>query len=75
MTFFVDQDTETLFDEPEWLLPFDAMKVGDSFFVPTLRPARMVYMIETAAKRAKIRVKVSAMSKDGLLGVRVWRTG
>jgi len=75
MTFFVDQDTETLFDEPEWLLPFDAMKIGDSFFVPTLRPARMVYTVETAAKRAKVRVKVSAASKDGLLGVRVWRTG
>lgn len=59
--------------EPEWWLPFDAMNVGDSFFVPTLKPAEMIYIVDTRAKVAKVRVKAYASSKDGLLGVRVWR--
>lgn len=59
--------------EPEWWLPFDAMNVGDSFFIPTLKPAEMIYIVDTRAKVAKVRVKAYAASKDGLLGVRVWR--
>ena len=60
--------------EPEWLFPFDGMEVGDSFFIPTLRPAEMIYIIDTCSKRAKVRVKSYAYTKDGCLGVRVWRT-
>jgi hypothetical protein len=59
--------------EPEWLLPFEFMRVGDSFFVPTLKPAEMIYQIDSAAKRAKVKVKIYTSSKDGCLGVRVWR--
>lgn len=59
--------------EPEWLLPFDAMSVGDSFFIPTLQPAQMIYVIDTRAKVAGVKVKTFATAKDGLLGVRVWR--
>lgn len=61
--------------EPEWILPFDGMNVGDSFFIPTLKPAEMVYIVDTRAKVAKIRVRVYTTTKDGCLGVRVWRTG
>lgn len=59
--------------EPEWILPFEFMRVGDSFFVPTLKPAEMIYNIDSAAKRAKVKVKIYTSSKDGCLGVRVWR--
>ena len=59
--------------EPVWLFPFEAMAVGDSFFIPTLHTANMLYVVDTRAKVAKIRVKAFATTKDGYLGVRVWR--
>jgi hypothetical protein len=62
-----------LTDEPEWVFPFDYMAVGDSFFIPTLRPAKMVYAVDNAAKTAKIKVKIFVTTKEGHLGVRVWR--
>jgi hypothetical protein len=49
------------------------MEVGDSFFIPTLRPAQMIYNIDNVAKKAKIRVKTYTYEKEGHLGVRVWR--
>ena len=61
--------------EPEWIFPFEAMNVGDSFFIPTLRPVEMIYVIDTRAKVAKVKVKTFPSSEDGCLGVRVWRTG
>lgn len=60
--------------EPEYLLPFEQMRVGDSFFLPTLRPAEMVYVMDTRAKVAGVRVKSYPATKDGLIGIRVWRT-
>lgn len=65
--------TEARLQEPEWIFPFDGMDVGDSFFVPTVRPADMLYKIDTCAKLAKVKVKAYVASKDGHLGVRVWR--
>lgn len=59
--------------EPEWIFPFDGMNVGDSFFIPTLRPAEMLFTVDNRAKAAGIKVKAYASSKDGRLGVRVWR--
>lgn len=59
--------------EPEWIFPFDGMNVGDSFFIPTLRPAEMLFIVDNRAKAAGIKVKAYASSKDGRLGVRVWR--
>ena len=59
--------------EPEWIFPFDGMNVGDSFFIPTLRPAEMLFIVYNRAKAAGIKVKAYASSKDGRLGVRVWR--
>jgi ethanolamine utilization microcompartment shell protein EutL len=67
--------TETRLQEPEWIFPFDGMDIGDSFFVPTVRPAEMLYKIDTCAKQAKVRVKAYISSKEGHLGVRVWWVG
>jgi hypothetical protein len=66
-------DLDINFDEPDWVFPFEFMAVGDSFFIPTLRPAAMLYIVDTKAKVAKVRVRCYAVSKDGHLGVRVWR--
>ena len=60
--------------EPEWLLPFEGMQVGDSFFIPTLRPAELIYSIDCGAKRVGMRVKAYVSVKDDHLGVRCWRT-
>lgn len=60
-------------EEPEWIFPFDGMEVGDAFFIPTVKPADMLYKIDTCAKLAKVKVKAFTSSKEGHLGVRVWR--
>lgn len=65
--------TSTKIEEPEWVFPFEFMNPGDSFFVPTLKPLEMLYIIDSRAKTAKVKVKAYASSKDGHLGVRVWR--
>jgi hypothetical protein len=49
------------------------MEIGDSFFIPTLRTAEMIYAIDTGAKRAEVRIKSYVTTKDGHLGVRTWR--
>ena len=59
--------------EPEWIFPFDGMEVGDSFFIPTLRFAEMIYAIDSGAKRAGVRVKCFITVKDDHIGVRTWR--
>ncbi len=55
------------------MFPFDFMEVGDSFFVPTLKPAYMTAIIDERAKTVKLRVKIYPDLKDNCLGVRVWR--
>lgn len=62
-------------DEPVWIFPFEAMEVGESFFIPTMKPAYMTYAIENGAKRSRVKVKVYITTSDGMLGVRAWRTG
>ena len=59
--------------EPEWIFPFDHMNLGESFFIPTLETATMLYAVECGAKRAKVKVKAYITTKDNHLGVRVWR--
>ena len=59
--------------EPEWLFPFSGMEVGDSFFIPTLRFAEMLYAIDSGSKRAGIKVKSYITVKDEHIGVRTWR--
>lgn len=61
--------------EPEWIFPFESMLVGDSFFIPTLKPSPMIYALESGAKRAEIKVRCFITKKDGCLGVRAWRIG
>jgi hypothetical protein len=60
--------------EPEWLLPFEGMAIGESFFIPTLRPAELIYSIDCGSKRARVRVKSYVTHENGYLGVRCWRT-
>lgn len=59
--------------EPEWLFPFQGMAIGDSFFIPTLKPSLMIFAIEKGAKRAGIKVKCYVTTKHGAMGVRAWR--
>ena len=58
--------------EPEWIFPFSSMEVGDSFFIPTLRFAQIIYAIDCGSKRADIKVKSYITAKDGHIGVRTW---
>lgn len=62
-----------MMSEPEWIFPFEAMEIGESFFIPTLRFAEMIYALENGAKRAGIRVKCYVTVKDKHIGVRTWR--
>jgi hypothetical protein len=62
-----------LHNDPEWLFPFEFMDVGDSFFIPTLKSANLIYSIENRAKKAKIRVKTYAVVEEDFMGVRTWR--
>ena len=59
--------------EPEWIFPFEVMEVGESFFIPTLRFAEMIYALDSGSKRAGIKVKSYITAKDGHVGVRTWR--
>jgi|GEM_PF-1027545 len=69
------QDRDTKLTEPVWIFPFQGMDIGDSFFIPTTMPARMIYVVNERAKAAGLRVKAFVSSKDNCIGVRVWRTG
>ena len=66
---------EAPYDEPEWLFPYAAMYIGDSFFVPTMKPAYMTYVIDTTANKYGIKVKAFITTEQGVLGVRAWRIG
>lgn len=59
--------------EPEWIFPFESMEIGDSFFIPTLRFAELIYAIDCGSKRAGIKVKSYVSTKDKHIGVRTWR--
>jgi len=59
--------------EPEWLFPYQFMGVGDSFFIPTMRPSHMMYMIDVTSKKAGIAIKAFPRTEKGVLGVRAWR--
>lgn len=67
------QPADNLLDEPEWVFPYSGMSVGDSFFVPTMKPAYLSYIIDTTAKKFGIRVKCYTTTSGGLWGVRAWR--
>jgi|APFre7841882654_1041346.scaffolds.fasta_scaffold65445_2 hypothetical protein len=62
-------------EEPQWVLPYMAMEVGDSFFIPTMRPAKLMYIIDTSAKKYGIKVKSYITTEEGYYGIRTWRLG
>jgi len=49
------------------------MAIGDSFFIPTLKPSPIIYAIESGAKRAGVKIRAFTTMKDGCMGVRCWR--
>ena len=60
-------------EEINWIFPFQGMDVGESFFIPCLKPASLIYTIKTLSKLAGVRVEVRNAVKEGVLGVRTWR--
>lgn len=67
------QDLLTDFREPEWIFPYLTMEVGDSFFMPTVRPAYGHYIIDVTSKRVGVVMKIYTVIEDDVLGVRAWR--
>lgn len=61
------------FDEPEWVFPYEFMEVGESFFMPTIRPAYAHYVIDKTSKKAGVVMKTYTITEEGVLGVRSWR--
>jgi hypothetical protein len=61
------------FDEPEWVFPYEFMEVGESFFMPTLRPAYAHYIIDKTSKKVGVVMKTYTVTEDEVLGVRSWR--
>ena len=61
------------YEEPVWIFPFPGMGIGDSFFIPTMQPAYLSYVIDTAAKKQGYKVKVYTRTEEDVLGVRAWR--
>lgn len=53
--------------------PFNAMEVGDSFFVADRSPKQMNGTIRLASKRLSKRFSVRFWSEGDLQGSRVWR--
>ena len=60
-------------NEPEWILPYQAMEVGDSFFMPTMKISYAHYMVDCTSKSMGVRVKCFTTIEDGVLVERVWR--
>jgi hypothetical protein len=61
------------FDEPEWVFPFQYMEVGESFFMPTIRPPYAHYVIDKTSKKVGVVMKTYTVKEDDVLGVRSWR--
>lgn len=62
-----------MLEEPEFLLPFEFMEVGNSFFLPTLRIPQSTYNVDTRAKIAGIKIKIYPAVHEGFVGIRIWR--
>lgn len=69
----LNPDKIVAFEEPEWLFPYQWMQVGESFFIPTVRPAYMHYIIDVTSKQVGVQMKTFTMVDEGVLGVRAWR--
>jgi hypothetical protein len=60
-------------EEPNWVLPYAMLEVGQSFFIPTNQPSKVIFTIRSMAIEDRINIRAYTTSKDGILGVRVWR--
>ena len=60
-------------NEPEWIFPYSAMEIGDSFFMPTMRTAYAHYIIDKTAKKSGVVMKTYTVREENILGVRSWR--
>jgi len=49
------------------------MEIGDSFFMPTMRPAYAHYIIDKTAKKSGVVMKTYTVREENILGVRAWR--
>jgi hypothetical protein len=49
------------------------MEVGESFFMPTIRPAYAHYVIDKTSKKVGVVMKTYTVKEDDVLGVRSWR--
>jgi len=68
----VEIDSNT--NEPVWLFPFDYMELGQSFFIPTMNPDRIIAVAYSRAKLSKVKIIAKRDITEGILGVRVWLT-
>jgi hypothetical protein len=48
------------------------MEVGESFFIPTIHPDRLIAVAYSRAKVAKVKIVAKRDITDNILGVRVW---
>lgn len=53
--------------------PFDALRVGDSFFVPGLSQRQLALAAYAARRRTKHRYTVRAVEEAAVKGARAWR--
>lgn len=53
--------------------PFDDMGVGDSFFVPYMRPSGLGGSIKLASQRLGYKFCTRSEVSDGIRGIRVYR--
>lgn len=61
-------------NEPEFLLPFNYMRVGQSFFVPTTNPEVMLAVIQDCIRTHYTgNFRPAIYRYNGMNGVRVWR--
>lgn len=53
--------------------PFDVMDIGDSFFVPRMKPSGLGGSIKLASERLGYRFSTRTEDVDGVRGLRVYR--
>lgn len=56
----------------DYQLPVE-LKVGNSFFVPTLRPRGVYGLVEQHYRHFRYKLTWEERIERGLLGIRVWR--
>ena len=49
------------------------MEIGESFFIPTVKPSPLIYTLETGAKKARVKIKTVNVVEGDYMGVRTWR--